>query len=200
MCFFMQQSKSATELQNRFHAEFINPHLHVSGNYNGFQHPLTPVITNQDIHTIELYRWGLIPHWAKDDSIKKNTLNARSETISEKPAFRSCIHQRCLVLVDGFFEWQWLDEKGRQKQKYLIALPKREAFALAGLWNQWLNKITGETENTYTILTMEANELLSKIHNSKKRMPMVLSPENEKQWLSGKTLQLNNDRLIAEPV
>ncbi|MDH4261436.1 MAG: SOS response-associated peptidase [Spirochaetia bacterium] len=196
----MQQSKSATELQNRFDAEFSIPQNYASSNYNGFQHPLTPVITNLDVHKIELYRWGLIPHWAKDDSIKKNTLNARSETLSEKPSFRSYIHQRCMVLVDGFFEWQWLDEKGKQKQKYLLALPKHEAFALAGLWSQWLNKATGETQNTYTILTMEANELLSKIHNSKKRMPMVLSPENEKEWLSGKTIQLNNDRLIAEPV
>lgn len=190
MCFYYQQSKSAQELQNRFNAKFENANQYSPSNYNGFQFPKTPVIANTETNKIQLYHWGLIPSWAKDYSIRKNTLNARIETINEKPAFRNYVNNRCLVLVDGFYEWQWLDEKGKNKQKYLITLPDNEAFAFAGLWSDWMDKTTGEIIKTYTILTTVANELMSRIHNKEKRMPMILTKENEYDWLKGS--KINN--------
>jgi len=200
MCFHSKQSKSAQELENRFNAKFVNKKDYLPGIYNGFQHPKTPVITNTESDTIQLYCWGLIPHWAKDDSIKKNTLNARIETIKEKPAFRNSVNNKCLILSDGFYEWQWLDEKGKQKQKYILTLPDNALFAFAGLWSEWLDKSSGEIVKTYTLLTTEANELMSKIHNSKKRMPVIVSADHETDWLTGRELIMQNDKLMATEV
>jgi len=197
MCFHSKQSKSAQELKLRFKAKFENEEEYQPTQYNGFQHPKTPIITNEKNNTIQLYNWGLIPHWANDDSIKKFTLNAKSETIHEKPSFKNAVQNRCLILIDGFYEWKWLDAKGKNKQKYLITLPNNEAFAFAGLYSNWLDKNNGEITKTYTILTTEANELMSEIHNTKKRMPIILSPTNEINWLQGDTAILNNDNLIA---
>lgn len=200
MCFHSKQSKSAQELKQRFKANFKDEHLFQPAVYNGFQHPKTPIITNKQPSEIQLFNWGLITFWAKDDSMKKNTLNARIETINEKPSFRSSVTNRCLVLADGFYEWQWLDEKGKQKQKYELALPDNTPFAFAGLYSEWVDKSTGEIINTYTILTTEANELMSKIHNTKKRMPVILSADNELNWLNGHDLIMQNEKLIATEI
>jgi len=197
MCFHSKQSKSAQELEHRFKAKFANKGGYEPSIYNAFQHPQTPVITNKEPDKIQLFNWGLIPHWAQDDSIRKNTLNARIETIHEKPSFRNVVNNKCLILADGFYEWQWLDDKGKSKQKYLLSLPNNELFAFAGLWSEWVDKSTGELIRTYTILTTEANELMSKIHNTKKRMPVILSPENEAEWLTNNKLIMQNDKLIA---
>ena len=197
MCFHSKQTKSAQELEHRFDAKFEKAENYVPSIYNGFTFPQTPVITNKEENKIQLFNWGLIPHWAKDDSIRKNTLNARSETIHEKPSFRQVVNNRCLVLSDGFFEWQWLDEKGKKKQKYEITLPSNELFAFAGLWSEWVDKTTGELINSYAILTTEANETMSRIHNSKKRMPMILSRDNERRWINGGEMVMDNGRLVA---
>lgn len=195
MCFHSKQSKSAQELEHRFNAKFDKTVQYQPSIYNGFQHPKTPIITNLDTNKIQLFNWGLIPFWAKDESIRKNTLNARIETIEEKPSFRNSINNRCLILADGFYEWQWLDEKGKQKQKYLLSLPNEEAFAFAGLWSEWTDQQTGEVIYTYTILTTVANELMAKIHNNKKRMPVIVA--NEVDWLNGQNLKMQNDLLLA---
>lgn len=197
MCFFSQLSASAQTLENRFQAKFENAAKYISGNYNGFQHPETPVIIHKETQKIQLFSWGLLPHWAKDEIIRKNTLNARIETIHEKPSFRAAVNNRCLVFADKFFEWQWLDEKGKKKQKYEVTLPGNIPFAFAGLWSEWHNPLTGEIKYTYTLLTMEANELMSRIHNSKKRMPVILSPGFESDWLNGKAPTLANEGLMA---
>ncbi len=197
MCYHSKQTKSAQELQHRFNAKFDNIEEYRPSVYNGFQHPKTPIITNQKTDTIQLYNWGLIPFWAKDDGIKKNTLNARMETIHEKPSFRNVVKNRCLILADGFYEWQWLDEKGKKKQKYELTLPENQAFAFAGLWSEWVDKSTGEIRYTYTILTTEANELMAKIHNTKKRMPVIVATDTEQNWLQGDDLILGNNNLIA---
>lgn len=195
MCFFSQQSKTAVELEHRFNAGFKQPYAPAS--YNGFAFPATPVITNKDSEVIQLYTWGLLPVWAIDKTIQRHTLNARMETLHEKPAFRSVVHNRCLVLADAFFEWEWLDEKGKQKQKYKLTLPGDEAFGFAGLWSVWTDKRTGKSEHSYTILTTEANELMSRIHNSKKRMPVIIHRDNEAQWLQGGEMLMQNDELVG---
>ncbi|HEY1047930.1 MAG TPA: SOS response-associated peptidase [Bacteroidia bacterium] len=197
MCFHSKQTKKAIELEHRFRAKFDRPETYTPSLFNGFQFPLTPVVASDDPEHIRMFNWGLIPTWAKDKDFRKNTLNARIETIAEKPSFRSYTQQRCLVLADGFYEWQWLDEQGKKKQKYEITLPGNEAFAFAGLWSEWTDRSTGECLHTYTILTTEADELMAKIHNSKKRMPVILHPDNEMEWLNGGKLNTTPIELIA---
>lgn len=189
MCFHSKQSKTAVKVENRFNAKRERPDLIItSDNFNGFTFPKTPVITNLDKTVIKNYQWGLIPSWAKDDSIKAYTLNAKIETINEKPSFKNCVKNRCLVIVDGFYEWQWLDPKGKKKQKYLITKPKEELFSLGGIWSEWTDKTTGEIIKSYSIVTTEANELMAEIHNNKKRMPVILEPEQEENWLKGEEI------------
>lgn len=185
MCFFTKQSHDAVALKNKFEAEFETPNEFKTSNYiNAFTYPKTPVITNQNGNLIKHYQWGLIPHWAKNKDIRKYTLNAKIETLREKPSFKSSLSNRCLVIVDGFYEWKWLDGKGKNKQKYLITLPDDGLFAFAGLYSAWENRSTGEILNTYTIITTEANELMSKIHNNKKRMPVILNKTEQYNWLN----------------
>src|SRR5690606_19415339 len=106
------------EIENTFDARFVEPEGYVPREeINAFDFQKNPVITDENRGEIELFHWGLIPFWAKDESIKKMTLNARIETLPQKPAFRDSVSNRCLVLANAFFEWQWLDAKGKSKQK-----------------------------------------------------------------------------------
>lgn len=190
MCFFVRQSKEATELQSRFRAAPEDTTQLVPMAFiNGFIYPKTPVITHEFPDVIKLFNWGLIPAWAKDKTIRKNTLNARIETLHEKPSFKNNVANRCLVLADGFYEWKWLDKKGKLKEKYLITLPGDELFAFAGIYAHWQNTDTEEMIKSYSIVTTEANELMSRIHNSRQRMPVVLTANNEKNWLEGQNLK-----------
>lgn len=167
---------------------------------NGFTHPKAPVITSERPDALQLYEWGLMPHWAKDKTIQNNTLNARMETINEKPSFRDCVNQRCLIPADGFFEWQWLDSKGNNKQQYQIHLPDERLFYFAGIWSRWVDKGTGELLETYTILTTEANPLMAEIHNTKKRMPVIIDSDSESEWLKDNKICMVNDLLTAERI
>ena len=200
MCFHSKQSKDAQTLAHRYKAKIENPELFSTGDFNGFTQPYCAIITNDKQEIIQFAQWGLIPDWAKDKSIQKSTLNARLETIHEKPSFKASQGKRCLIPADGFYEWQWLDPTGKKKQKYLVHLPGEALFSFAGLWNSWTDKNTGETFHTYTILTTQANELMSKIHNTKKRMPVILRPDMEKEWLNNGQLGLWNDELVATEI
>jgi putative SOS response-associated peptidase YedK len=195
MCFHTQHFSDSQKLQKRFKAKIADKVEFVPNNEaNGFTFPKLPIITNLEKDTIQLFNWGLLPTWSNDIDFRKNTLNAKIETISEKPSFKDSVLKRCIVLVDGFYEWQWLDSSGRKKQKYLIQNVDTEPFALAGLFNTWTNPKTLEKMDTFTILTTEANEQMSIIHNSKKRMPMILNPEEEEQWLQN--LEVSPKRII----
>ena len=187
MCFHSKQTADATKLKNRFKASLINSESEFQSNvYNGFTHPKTPVITNENPDLIQLFEWGLIPSWANDKKIQDVTLNARIETITEKPSFKGSLNQKCLILLDGFYEWKWLDSKGKEKQKYLISLPDNEPFAVAGLWSMWINDVN-EQLFSYTMITAEARGIMREIHNTKLRMPVILTEGNERSWLMGKT-------------
>lgn len=121
--------------------------------------------------------WGLIPSWAKDASIASKLINARSETISEKPSFREAFkRRRCLVIADGFFEW---DKKGKTRRPFYFQLKEERPFAFAGLWEHWTGQ-DGERVETCTIITTTPNELLARVHN---RMPVILPPEVYNIWL-----------------
>ena len=150
--------------------------------------PTQPVVVVRDASTssasaadqreLTFLQWGLIPSWAKDPKIGSRLINARSETVSEKPSFRAAFkRRRCLVLADGFYEWQKLNGK---KQPTFIHMADQRPFALAGLWETWHSPDGGELD-TCTILTTTPNELMTPIHN---RMPVILEPEDYNTWLS----------------
>ncbi|MFC1810056.1 SOS response-associated peptidase [Patescibacteria group bacterium] len=184
MCFTVSLKSDQKKTEKRFNAKFAEPENIKPIFYtNAFTHPNHPVILNKDPGLIQMASWGLIPPWAKDEEIQNKTCNARAETIHEKPSFKHAAKSGyCLVLVDGFFEWQ--EVKGK-KYPYYIYKKDQEPFALAGLWEPWTNPETGEIKKTFTIITCEANELLAKIHNKKKRMPVILGSQNEQKWLEG---------------
>src|SRR5690554_2324622 len=191
MCFFYALSQTARSLKNRYQlkadfafelqAEMSGPKYYVSG----FDFPKMPVLTNEQPDRLQVLTWGLIPSWVKTPvqaaQIRSKTLNARAESVLEKPSFRRAVRQRrCLVPADGFYEWRAF--KGK-KYPYYIFLKDKEVFSFAGLWEQWVDPATGEILKTYSILTTEANSLVAKIHNTKKRMPVILPREHEQDWL-----------------
>ena len=186
MCFRTQLNTKIKAIEKAFDSTFIEPDIFTpQEEINAFDFLKTPVITDDNPGEIDMFHWGLIPFWAKDENIKKMTLNAKIETLKEKPAFRDAINNRCLVIATGFYEWQWLDPKGKTKQKYFIKPREQEVFAFAGIYSIWRNPATGEVLPSYSIVTTEANELISRIHNIKKRMPVVLRKEDRNHWLSG---------------
>lgn len=129
---------------------------------------------------LHMLRWGLIPSWAKDASIGPKLINGRAESAAEKPAFRAAFkYRRCLIPADGFYEWK--SEK-RKKQPYFVQMADGKLFAFAGLWERWKNR-EGEEVESCTILTTDANELVSPIHD---RMPVILSPADYSEWLDAK--------------
>lgn len=141
--------------------------------------PVPVVIRQGGVNSLLMFRWGLIPYWAKDASIGNQLINARAETLEQKPSFRKSLEQRrCLILADGFYEWK---KEGRSKKPFRITLQNGEAFAFAGLWDSWLSP-TGETINSCTIITTTPNRLMEPIHN---RMPVILPQEMESIWLDG---------------
>jgi len=186
MCFNTRQYKDSDYLEKKFNKAIIEGFtIWPTAHTNGFSCPETPVITDVEPNIIQPYNWGLIPFWSKDDKIRSMTLNAKIETLHEKPSFRNSINKRCLVIADGFFEWQWLDPKGKQKQKFEITLPNEEAFAFAGIYSEWKNPENGNTLKTYSIVTTDAMGIMREIHNSKMRQPVILSvKELQNEWLN----------------
>ncbi|MGV0024668.1 SOS response-associated peptidase [Phormidesmis priestleyi] len=127
--------------------------------------------------TFKTLRWGLIPSWAKDPAMGARLINARSETVTEKPSFRSAFKKRrCLIVADGFYEWQ---KNQGKKQPFYFRLKTGQPFGFAGLWEQW-QPPEGDLWQTCTILTTDANSLLSQVHD---RMPVMLHPEDYDRWL-----------------
>lgn len=185
MCFHIQQKASISEVEERFNAKVDNPDTFLQSEFiNGFAHLNTPIILNNSPEIISTnFSWGLIPSWAKDIDIRKNTLNARIETVDEKPSFKNIAQNRCLVIATAFYEWHWKDPKGKEKEKYQINSQQDEIFTLAGLYSKWLDKNTNQVLNTFTILTTEANDIMKYVHNTKHRMPVMLKKEDEKEWL-----------------
>ena len=143
--------------------------------------PTQPIlaIPNDEKFTADFFIWGLIPMWAKDPSIGNRLINARAETLAEKPSFRGSLkYKRCLILADGFYEWKSSDGK-KSKTPFFIHMKDRKPFAFAGLWDSW-NSPEGSQLKTCTIITTEPNELMSLLHN---RMPVILHPRDYDKWL-----------------
>jgi putative SOS response-associated peptidase YedK len=142
-----------------------------------------------------MLRWGLVPFWAKDPAIGNRMINARAETVAEKPAYRAAYkHRRCIVLADGFYEWQ---RAGEVKTPHFISLASGEPFALAGLWENWTDKESGESLQTTTLITTEANAFMQPLHH---RMPVVLEANTAGEWLAGSKDLLDDVAGITPPL
>lgn len=201
MCFHKSLNVKAKQLEERYDAALpapadFQPVYHA----NAYQFPTWPILTHQEPGRFQMMHWGLIPHWAKahDDAleIRTRTINARSETIYDKPSFRSAAQggKRCLIPVTGFYEWHTI---GRKKFPFYISTTDQKIASIAGLWDEWADPETGELSLTYTLLTTDANPLLAAIHNTKERMPCVLTPGAEHAWLHDDLSQTDALALLA---
>lgn len=158
----------------------------------GFQHQKIPVITNELPQELQFYHWGLIPFWSKDKEaareIAGKCLNARSETIFEKPSFRGAAKERrCVIPLSGYYEHYWVDKNGKNKVPYYIKRKDNLPLYMAGLWETWINKESGEEVKTCSIVTTSANDKLSQVHNrnpNDPRMLVILDLEDVPNWLS----------------
>ena len=145
-----------------------------------------------DGREVVMLRWGLVPYWAKDASIGNRMINARAESLADKPAYRKAYEsRRCLVLADGFYEWR---KEAGGKTPWFISSSTGEPFAFAGLWEAWTDRNSGESLETATIVTTAANIFLRELHD---RMPVVVQPERAGDWLEGEPGAL--EAIIANP-
>lgn len=194
MCYHASVAATFEQLSNHYQKPFLgefpsfySPTNLVGYHLSGFNFPLLPIVSQEHPNAFSFANWGLIPSWIKSreeaESIRLNTLNAKIETILEKPSFKQAVvSQRCLIPLTGFFEWQQINSK--EKQPYFIHLQNSRIFSVAGLSENWINPENQQTVRTFSIVTTEANGLMSEIHNTKKRMPFILSNEAEQLWLS----------------
>ncbi len=149
------------------------------------------LFTQQPLLRLDMLRWGLIPGWARDMKIGYRMINARGETLAQKPSFRSAFKkQRCLVAADGFYEWS---HAGRRKQPFYVQLKTGAVFGFAGLWDSWHTPEGGILESC-TIITTTANELIGKIHA---RMPVILPPAEYENWLHDATPTQSLQQLLV---
>lgn len=187
MCYYKSQKTNAKQLMADLAAPFPQ-----AGSYqpqyfiNGFANPQVPVLSIDNGRSINLYSWGLIPHWVKDwsaaDKIRKQTLNAVSEEVFEKPSFRdSIMKRRCIIPVTGFIEWKHV---GTDKIPHYIHPKEQPYFYLAGIYSLWTDPATRDIIPTYSVLTGAANELMTDIHNTKKRQPIMIDRELIDAWIS----------------
>jgi putative SOS response-associated peptidase YedK len=176
-----------------------DPHYHASG----FSHPQLLVFTNTKPFDPQAFNWGLIPAWVKDKESAlrfcNQTLNARAESIFEKPSFKqSAKNKRCLVYVDGFFEYH--QYKGKSYPFYITAKDD-SPLAMAGLYDEWVDKETGEVIPTVSIVTTRANTIMTRIHNNPKqaeaRMPVILPKDKQEAWLTKCDNETDKERLLS---
>lgn len=182
MCGRFTSNAKPEQIEKEFKVGKLNPKI-FKPRYNIAPTQMIPAVLETDGERIvnEL-RWGLIPRWAKDESIGNKLINARAETLAEKPSFKNAFRaRRCIIPASGFYEWQ-----GRgtgAKQPFYFYLKEREVFGFAGLYEEWLDKESGELLETCTIITTEANKVLEPVHD---RMPVILKAKDYEQWLDEK--------------
>lgn len=200
MCFTISVEKKAKEAIREYLNSNEGVQMKIDFNedfylVSGFSHPKLPLIRQG---VIELSEWGLIPSFAvneeKANELANMTLNARSDTIREKPSYKKAINtQRCVLVVDGFFEWR---HENNKKIPYYIYPKDETVFYLGCIYSSWVNKVSGEVRDTFSIITTEANPLMEYIHNSKKRMPLILSKDEIAVWIDPSTSQKVVDELM----
>ncbi|MGH7909536.1 MAG: SOS response-associated peptidase [Thermodesulfobacteriota bacterium] len=195
MCGRMTLTTDKDDLQSRFGYTYDSRVL-FKLRYNIAPSQDSPVVTvKEDNRVLIMMRWGLIPFWAKEASIGYKMINAKAETVHEKPSFRKSFKEkRCLVLADGFYEWKKPDKKN--KIPFRFVLKSREPFAFAGLWDLWKDPNNGEELLTFTIITTSANELMQPIHE---RMPVILHEKDESKWLDPEFKDTDKLKSLLKP-
>lgn len=165
--------------------------------YNIAPSQMIDVVLNEESNCIlTQLKWGLVPHWAKDADIRNRMINARAETLAEKPSFREAFKsRRCIIPTTGFYEWKKATG-GNAKQPFYFYLNDREVFGFAGLWEEWLDKQTGEMLETCAIITTEANDVLKPVHD---RMPVILKADDYDEWLNAKIKDTNRLQELLKP-
>ena len=195
MCGRASLTKVEKELEARFMAAFYSEDLERYNplpSYNIAPTHYHPLITNEDPEHLQYFKWGLIPFWAKKASIGSGMINARIETIAEKPAFKNAIEKRrCIIPFDGFYEWKKVD---KEKIPYRIQLLDKSIFAVAGIWEKWRSP-DQELIYSFSVITQPANKLMAPIHD---RMPAILLPEQEKLWID-QSLSTKEALQLIEP-
>ncbi len=188
MCYYVQQSKLTIEITDFFNKNIDHKeNVFTSDFINGFSYPNLPIILDNKPEIITThFTWGLLPTH-RDKDFRKSTLNARVETLEDKPSFAPSINKRCLVIVSAYYDYHWNDATGKSKTKYQINSQEQELFCLAGIYNCWQDK-NGALWNTYSIVTTEADAQMKYIHNRKEsegdqRMPILIKHEDENAWL-----------------
>ena len=167
----------------------------ISARYNIAPSQPIPVIPNTGENKLDYFIWGLIPFWAKDSKIGSRMINARSETLEEKPSFRTPFrHKRCLILADGFYEWASVANQKRKIPHY-IQLESKMPFAFAGLWEEW-NASDGSLLRTAAIITTDSNPIIAPIHN---RMPVILPIKTHDIWLDSKITNPDDLKPLLKP-
>jgi putative SOS response-associated peptidase YedK len=193
MCGRFSLTLDPSDLQDAF-PEFIFPDQ-IAPRYNIA--PSQPILTlpNDSSSRAKYFTWGLIPVWAKDSTPGSHLINARAETISEKPSFRSAYkYHRCIIFADGFYEWQ-AHPGQKTRTPYYLHLKSGAPFAFAGLWEHWQSPDGSEVLSA-TIITTEPNELVARIHT---RMPVILSRDAYAQWLDSTPDLPNNNQSLLIP-
>ena len=198
MCFHFSLTQKMSSIEEQLHVQWEGMEWQPVYHASGFTFQAMPVVTQEDPDHVQLFQWGLIPHWVKTkddaDKLKAQTLNARVETAFEKPSFRgSMLYKRCLIPADGFFEW--MDISGKKYPHY-IHLTNQSLFCFGGIYAHWTDKSTGEIISTFSILTTQANAMMEKIHNLKKRMPVIISVDEKDKWLNGELTRADVERFF----
>ncbi len=199
MCYTFAAAMTEKELEERFQADRDNFEHHPNYHLYGFVKPSISIVQAKNgKNFLSSAYWGLIPNWVKSkeqaDEIRVRTLNARGETLLEKPSFKHLVERnRCVVPVSGFFEWK---HEGKLRIPHYIFRKDHVIMALAGLHDLWINPKDGTIVKTCSIITTTANPLMAEIHNTKKRMPVILNSASEKAWLNASTKEAEAMQLL----
>ncbi|MGG3571418.1 SOS response-associated peptidase [Bacillus gobiensis] len=183
------------DILNRFDIELSNLEYDYVQSYNiAPSQQILSVINDGSKNRLGHLRWGLLPPWSKDEKIGYKMINARSETLAEKPSFKKPLQsKRCIIPADSFYEWKRIDSKTKLPMR--IKLRSAKLFSFAGLWEKW-NSPKGEMIYSCTIITTNSNDLMSPIHD---RMPVILTPETEAQWLNPKNKNIEDLQKLLVP-
>jgi putative SOS response-associated peptidase YedK len=179
MCGRFTITKQVEDIENSFDVE-LDRELYKL-NYNVAPTQDLPVVTNQQNKQVSFLKWGLVPSWSKDLKFGSKMINARIETITEKPSFKKAIQERrCVVIADGYYEWK---KTSQGKEPYYITMENSKLFSFGGIWEKWTSPV-GETVKTFSIITQPSFKEIEHIHN---RMPLQIMPEQKDYWLSAET-------------
>ena len=182
MCYSVNISKTAAQIEAYYRKTHAGKFpFFPMDMISGFTQPFLPIISSKEQDKLITAQWGFNVDW-----IKTPILNAKSEELKDKITFSNITENRCLLPIDGFYEWKWLDHKGKKKQKHLLKHPDQNLFSLAGIYREFTNETLQETYSQFVVLTTQAIGIMEEVHNSKKRMPIAFFDKNKgEEFLNG---------------